>query len=295
MDPTLAFAKYQGTGNDFIVIDGREGLPLVDWADTARFLCDRHYGVGADGLLLITRGETAPFKMEVVNADGSRPEMCGNGLRCVARFLFDRGVVSHGPFEVETGAGVLRPEVLADLDVRIDMGRPILERERIPMTGPAQDRVVEEPVGAGAGMVLVTAVSMGNPHAVIFVRDVDAVPLADWGPRLETHPTFPHRTNVEFVQVMGPRLARMRVWERGSGPTLACGTGACATLVAGVLTGKLEREAIIQLPGGPLAIAWDEADHVWLTGPAEHVYDGRVKLPAERQPSPGGDHHHPDP
>lgn len=295
MNGTLAFSKYQGTGNDFLVIDGRSYMPVVDWATAAPFLCDRHYGVGADGLLLVSRSDHALVKMEVVNADGSRPEMCGNGIRCVARFLHDRGEVGFGPFDVETDAGVLHPEVLPDGEVRVDMGPPVLERGRIPMAGPPHERAIEEPVGMGSGMVLVTAVSMGNPHAVIFVRDLDKVPVADWGPRLEENDLFPARANIEFAEVAGPKLARMRVWERGSGITLACGTGACATLVAGVLTGRLEREATIQLPGGPLSIRWDENDHLWLTGPAEHVFDGRVQLPGERAPSPGGDRHHPDP
>jgi diaminopimelate epimerase len=270
----LAFAKYQGTGNDFVVIDGRDGLLAVDWPRAARFLCDRHFGIGADGLLLVTRGEAAPYRMQVINADGSTPEMCGNGLRCVARFLYDRAAVGLGPFEVETGAGVLRPEVLPDLRVRIDMGKPNLRRSLIPMVGPDARQVVEEPVMD----MLVTAVSMGNPHAVIFVPNVDRVPLAELGPLMEEHPDFPQRTNVEFVEVKSPTLARMRVWERGSGITLACGTGACATLVAGVLTGRLERRATIELPGGPLAIAWDEHDHVWLTGPAEPVFFGTIPL-----------------
>lgn len=276
--PSLSFAKYQGTGNDFVVIDGREGLPSVDWAAAARRICDRHYGVGADGLLIITPGTAAPYKMLVINADGSVPEMCGNGLRCVARFLYDRGAVGFGPFEVETGAGVLRPEVLPDLQVRVDMGRPALAREQIPMEGPPMAQVVEEPVGMDGAVVLVTAVSMGNPHAIIFVRDVAKVPLADWGPRLESHPVFPARTNVEFVEIVDRGRARMRVWERGAGPTLACGTGACATLVAGVLTGRMDREGVIELPGGPLAITWDDQDHVWLTGEAAPVFEGRVAL-----------------
>ena len=264
----LSFTKYQGTGNDFIVIDALDGLPVVDWATTAAFLCDRHYGVGADGVLLVERGRRAAFAMRVVNADGSEPEMCGNGIRCVARWLADRGLVTTGPFEVETAAGLIRPEVLPDRHVRVDMGRPRLRRADIPMAGPPDEQVIEEPMGAGFGTVLVTAVSMGNPHAVIFVPDVDRIELADWGPRVERHDVFPQRTNVEFVQVMGPNHANMRVWERGAGVTLACGTGACAALVAGVLTGRLEREAVIHLPGGPLAIRWDADDHVWLTGPS---------------------------
>jgi diaminopimelate epimerase len=274
----LPFAKYQGTGNDFIMVDGLAGLPDLDWAAFARRWCDRHFGVGADGVILVLKGQAAPFAMRVINADGSEPEMCGNGLRCFVRWLADRGLAPAGPFQVETGAGVLGPEVLPDGRVRVDMGKPILSRARIPMNGPDADQVVEEPLAVGNESFLVTAVSMGNPHAVIFVPDAQAVPLAEWGPPLETHPAFPARTNVEFAQVLNRHEARMRVWERGAGPTLACGTGACATLVAGVLTGRLDRQATIHLPGGPLAIAWEEGGPVTMTGAAEAVYTGELPL-----------------
>lgn len=274
----LSFAKYQGTGNDFLMVDGLDGLPALDWGAFARRWCDRHYGVGADGVILVLRGESAPFAMRVINADGSEPEMCGNGLRCFVRYLADRGLAPTGPFPVETGAGTLRPEVLEGGQVRVDMGHPILSRARIPMSGPADEQVVDEPIAVGAESFLVTAVSMGNPHAVIFVPDVEAVPLAEWGPPLETHPAFPARTNVEFTQVIDRHTARMRVWERGAGPTLACGTGACATLVAGVLTGRLDREATIHLPGGPLAIAWREDGSILMTGAAEFVFTGELPL-----------------
>jgi diaminopimelate epimerase len=275
---TIPFAKYQGTGNDFLMIDGLESLPAVDWAAFARRWCDRHYGVGGDGVILVLRGATAPFAMRVINADGSEPEMCGNGLRCFVKYLADRGFAPVGVFEVETGAGTLRPEVLPDGRVRVEMGAPILERARIPMAGPAAAQVVEEPLAVGAESFLVTAVSMGNPHAVIFVPDAEAVPLGEWGPALERHPSFPARTNVEFTEVLNRHEARMRVWERGAGPTLACGTGACATLVAGVLTGRLDREATIHLPGGPLAISWPEGGPIVMTGAAEAVFEGRIPL-----------------
>jgi diaminopimelate epimerase len=273
---TLSFAKYQGTGNDFILIDGLKGLPDVDWAAFARRWCDRHYGIGADGVILVLEGQAAPFAMRVINADGSGPEMCGNGLRCFVKYLADRGLSPAGRFAVETGAGVLHPEVLADGRVKVDMGRPILARTRIPMSGPEAERVVDEPLAVGDETFLVTAVSMGNPHAVIFVADAQAVPLETWGPAIERHDAFPARTNVEFAQVLNPHEARMRVWERGAGPTLACGTGACATLVAGVLTGRLARQATIHLPGGPLEIAWGADDHILMTGAAEAVFTGEL-------------------
>lgn len=273
---TLPFAKYQGTGNDFIMVDGLEGLPDTDWAEFARRWCDRHYGIGADGVILVLKGQHAPFAMRVINADGSEPEMCGNGLRCFVKYLADRGLAPDGRFAVETGAGVLHPEVLPDGRVRVDMGVPILERTRIPMAGPEAPQVVEEPLAVGTETFQVTAVSMGNPHAVIFVPDAPAVPLADWGPAIERHPTFPARTNVEFTQVVNRHEARMRVWERGAGPTLACGTGACATLVAAVLTGQMDRQGTIHLPGGPLEIEWPEGGHVFMTGAAEAVFTGEL-------------------
>lgn len=272
----LSFRKYQGTGNDFIVVDGLNGLPELDWPAVARRLCDRHFGIGADGLILVLPGAEAAFKMTIYNADGSEPEMCGNGLRCFVRALEDADRAPGGAFPVETGAGVLRPEILADGRVRIDMGPPILERQRIPMGGPRTAQVVDEPVQVGDRTFAVTAVSMGNPHAVIFVPDVEAVPLAEWGPALETHPLFPARANIEFVQVLGPTEARMVVWERGAGPTLACGTGACAVLVAGVQTERMSPEATIHLPGGDLEIAWEADNHVFMTGPAEFVFEGVV-------------------
>ncbi|HEY9721856.1 MAG TPA: diaminopimelate epimerase, partial [Oscillatoriaceae cyanobacterium] len=267
----LPFFKYQGTGNDFILLDGRAGLPERDWAEVARRWCDRHRGIGADGLLLLWPGKEAPWRMQVVNADGSVPEMCGNGLRCFARYLHDQGLAPTGAFAVETGAGVLHPEVLTDGRVRVDMGPPILERQHIPMGGPRTAQVIEEPLEAAGRRFEVTAVSMGNPHAVIFVPDVEAVPLETWGPALEHHPLFPARANIEFVQVTCKEAARMRVWERGAGPTLACGTGACAVLVAGVLTERLEPEATITLPGGDLEIAWGADNRLQMTGPAELV------------------------
>jgi diaminopimelate epimerase len=274
----LPFTKYQGTGNDFIVVDGLSGLPGLDWEAAAKRLCDRHYGIGGDGLILVMPGEAAPYKMVIYNADGSIPEMCGNGLRCFVRFLEDKGLAPSGSFPVETGAGVLKPEILADGRIRIDMGPPILERSRIPMGGPRTSQVVDEPVKVGEQTFAVTAVSMGNPHAVIFVADVDAVPLAEWGPPLETHPLFPAKANIEFVQVLSPTEARMRVWERGAGPTLACGTGACAVLVAGVQTDRLSPEAVIHLPGGSLDIEWAADNHVFMTGPAEFVFAGEVEV-----------------
>jgi diaminopimelate epimerase len=273
-----AFFKYQGTGNDFILLDGLDDLPSNDWPEVATRLCDRHTGIGGDGLILVTAGDRTAFKMVIYNPDGSQPEMCGNGLRCFARYLHDQGRLATGPFPVETGAGILSCEVLLDLQVKVDMGAPVLERHRIPMGGARSAQVVDETLTVGEESFEITAVSMGNPHAVIFVKDVAAVPLAEWGPLLEHHPLFLERANIEFVQVLGPHEARMRVWERGAGPTLACGTGACATVVAGVLSDRLEAEATIHLPGGDLAIEWGADNHLWMTGPAELVFIGTILL-----------------
>ena len=264
----IAFVKAQGLGNDFVVLDGlRDPLP-DDLPALARLLCDRRRGVGGDGLLVLDRGEAAPLRMRMWNPDGSTSEMCGNGLRCAAVVLRERGHASDD-MTIETGAGLLRARV-RDGTVNVDMGVARLTRGEIGMAGPAEETFVDVPLEGDRA----TAVSMGNPHLVIFVSDVDAVDLARRGPELERHPLFPARTNVHFVQVMGPDEARVRVWERGAGATLACGTGACAVAVAGVETGRLARRATVRLPGGPLTIEVDDARRVAMTGPASVVFEG---------------------
>jgi diaminopimelate epimerase len=274
----LRFEKYEGTGNDFIVLDAAQLPPSLDWARLAPALCDRHRGVGADGLLLCGPGERAPWRMRVVNADGSEPEMCGNGVRCAARWWADRGLPGAELGVIETLAGLIRAECLEDGRVRVGMGRPRWTRRELPAAGPPDAELRDEPIALDGGSLPFTGVSMGNPHVVAVVPDVAAVPLHLWGPAVEHHPTFPARTNVEFVEVRGPREAVMRVWERGAGPTQACGTGACATLVVLARDGLLAREATIRVPGGPLTVAWGDDDEVWLTGEARGVFAGEVDL-----------------
>lgn len=280
--PVLQFSKYQGLGNDFLLLDGRsENDPDFCFGLTPELvqqLCDRRFGVGGDGVILalppVAGGE---LRMRIFNADGTEPEMCGNGIRCLARFLADMdGDASGRTWQVETLAGRIVPELQADGSVRVDMGEPFLAPETVPTllsVGPAG--LPQGEVDLEGVRFAVAAAGMGNPHVVVPVNDVDAIPLERFGPLLEQHPSFPARTNVHFVQVLNPTHGRMRVWERGAGPTLACGTGACATLVALHRLGLLEAEARLDLPGGPLLIRWDGAsNHVFMTGPAELVFDG---------------------
>ena len=280
----LQFSKYQGLGNDFLLLDGRS---LIDGEDAfgltpeaIQRLCDRRFGVGGDGVILaLPPREGGELRMRIFNADGSEPEMCGNGIRCLARFLADSDGDDPGrSWQIETLAGRIVPQLQADGRIRVDMGPPFLEPAAIPTlleVGPAG-----LPQGdlAIAGQILaVAAVGMGNPHVVIPVLDLEGIDLELLGAALELHPVFPARTNVHFVQVLHPGHLVMRVWERGAGPTLACGTGACATLVACHLLGLSERGARLDLPGGPLEISWDQAsDHLFMTGPAQAVFDGVV-------------------
>ena len=279
----IQFVKMHGLGNDFIIVDCMSHPYSVEGlVGQAVALCDRHFGIGGDGLILVMPGLKTPFRMRIINNDGSEAEMCGNGIRCFAKYLYERGLTRDTTFVVETLAGPITPVLELDnahvKGVRVDMGEPRLERTQIPMGGPA-GTVIDEPLAVADRTFYVTAVSMGNPHAVIFVDNVKAFPVEQFGPLIEHHPVFPRRTNVEFAQVEAPDKMTMRVWERGAGSTLACGTGACATLVAGVLTGNTERRATVVLPGGPLEIEWRETDNrVYMTGPAEEVFTGTVEV-----------------
>ena len=266
----IPFVKAQGLGNDFVVLDALRDPAPDDLSTLARLACDRRRGVGGDGLLLLERGDAAPFRMRMWNPDGSESEMCGNGLRCAAAILHERGH-AEDEMAIETGAGVLQARIVGD-DVAIDMGLARLTRGEIGMAGPPGETFVETDLDGRRA----TAISMGNPHLVLFVPDVDAIDLAKKGAELERHPLFPRRTNVHFVQILGPDEARVRVWERGAGATQACGTGACAVAVAGVETGRLSRRSTIRLPGGPLTIEVDEARRVTMTGPARIVFEGKI-------------------
>lgn len=275
------FAKYHGTGNDFVMIEDLEDrLELT--SELVAGLCDRHRGIGADGVIRIAPSEGADLFMDYWNADGQVAEMCGNGIRCLAKYAYDRGLLKETEIEVDTRDGV-KPLVLTVEDgeataVRVDMGPPSLERKAIPMAGPPDESFVGQPFhDAGPPGYRATAVSMGNPHLVLFgADDLAAVDLGVMGPRLEHHPDFPERTNVEFVHVRDG-IVEVRVWERGSGATMACGTGACASLVAATLAGLVDRRATVRFPGGDLEVEWADDDHVYLTGPATHVFDGRAE------------------
>ena len=289
----VQFTKMQGIGNDFVIVDAIQEPDLPsDLTSFARTTCDRRFGVGGDGLILLERGETAPFRMRMFNPDGSESEMCGNGIRCFAMLLQSHGHLTEDRVDVETGAGKLTLNLVGANRVRVDMGIARLKRAEIGMTegpeGPVALTLLRqsfggqatvpfshcEPNGRGEGF----AVSMGNPHLVIFVDDVAKIDLNEIGPKLEHHPEFPKRVNVHFVQVVDRAHLIQRTWERGAGITLACGTGACACGVAASVTGRSDRCVEIQLPGGKLEIEYAEDGRVFMTGPAETVFTGEIAL-----------------
>jgi diaminopimelate epimerase len=282
----LAFTKMHGCGNDFIVVDDREEDLDLD-VSAVVMLCDRHFGIGADGVILV-RPATDPdadYSMVYFNADGSLAEMCGNGIRVFAKYLSDRGLVDAGRLSVQTPGGIKSIDVIPDgygtfALARVDMGAPVLTAADVPTTLPG-DPVVDVRVVTEAGEADVTCVSMGNPHAVLWVDDVDDAPVTTLGPAIEQLDAFPRGTNVEFAQLTGSSRIRLRVWERGVGETLACGTGACAVLVAGVMTGRCGHSAIVELPGGELRVEWLQPGSVFMTGPAEEVFRGVWNIPDE--------------
>ena len=287
----MRFVKMQGAGNDYVYVDCFS-QDVADPAGLARGISDRHFGVGGDGLILILPSQAADVRMRMFNADGGEAEMCGNGVRCLAKYVHDHGRSGANPLRVETAAGIRTIELTLDpagkvAAATVDMGQPILDPEKIPV-GIPQQRVIDLPVRTSQHAFKMTCVSMGNPHAVIFVDDVAAVPLERVGPELEHHPLFPQRVNAHFVQVHSPAEVTMRTWERGSGVTLACGTGASAVCVAGVLTGRTERKILAHLLGGELSLDWREADdRVYLTGPAVEVFSG--DWPEDRETGGPGD------
>ena len=277
----MEFTKMHGLGNDFIVVAGEQSLP-EQAPQLATELCNRYFGIGADGLVYILPSEQADFRMRIINSDGSEAEQCGNAIRCVAKYVYDNGLTDKDQITIETlGAGVQQVQLTIDngkvASVRVDMGEPVLAGLQVPTTIDAET-IVDHPIEVDGTTFRFTAVSMGNPHCVIYVDDAKSFDLSEWGPQLETHPLFPRKINVEFVTVNSREQADMRVWERGAGPTLACGTGACATVVASVLNGATDRTATVSLKGGDLLIEWNEADnHVYMTGPAAEVYRGTVQ------------------
>lgn len=272
----IPFTKMHGTGNDFIVVDCR-AFELPDPAAFSIRYCHRRFGIGADQMLLLYPSKSADFTMKIFNADGSEVEMCGNGIRCFAKYIWDRNLSSKQVLDVETLAGIIRPEH-SGADVRVDMGEPILDPQKIPVNLQSQAKPVDYPLSIADREFNVTFVSMGNPHAVIFLDDdVSDFQVERYGRKIEMHPLFPKRTNVEFVNVVNRHELIMRVWERGSGETLACGTGACATGVASMLKGLTERRVTVKLLGGNLSIDWGENNHVYMTGPAVEVFEGVIR------------------
>jgi diaminopimelate epimerase len=271
------FSKMQGLGNDFVVIDGvRQSIALT--SGQIRFLADRHFGIGCDQLLLVERAERpdADFRYRIFNADGGEVEQCGNGARCFARFAHEQGLTEKREIRVETLRGVIRPRLEPNGEVTVDMGVPVLEPARIPFVSDSAEIV--QPLEVEGRSVAITAVSMGNPHAVQVVSDLEAAPVASMGPLIEAHPRFPQRVNAGFMQLAGRRRIRLRVFERGAGETLSCGTGACAAVVAGILRGLLDSPVRVETHGGELVVAWQGAGTpVLMTGPAVTVFTGEIE------------------
>jgi diaminopimelate epimerase len=283
----IAFVKYHGLGNDFILIDNRQSPQPCLTPEQAILWCDRHFGIGADGVIFALPGQAAlpgqpdtDYTMRIFNSDGSEPEMCGNGIRCMAKFVADLegAIESERSYRIQTLAGVMVPKLESGGKVTVDMGLPRLLASEIPTTLVAtHEKVINQPIQVAGKSWEVTCVSMGNPHCITFVDDVVAVPLEVIGTEFEHHSAFPQRINAEFIQVVRSDYLKMRVWERGAGITLACGTGACASLVAGVLTGRCDRRATVELPGGCLEIVWSEIDQrIYMTGDAQQVFKGMM-------------------
>ncbi len=279
----LAFTKMEGCGNDYVYINGfTQSVPAEEKPALVRRLSDRHFGIGGDGVIFINPAKEADFEMEMWNADGTRSEMCGNGIRCVARYVYDFGLTDQKEFSI-VSAGKVKYMTLYEQDgqisaVRVNMGQPILEADQIPVRAD-HSPVINVPIEVQGKEYRMTCVSMGNPHAVVFVDSTEDFPLEQVGPYFENHPCFPNRTNAEFVQVIDRGRVRMRVWERGTGETLACGTGCCATAVACVLNGLTDNAITVEVLGGELRIEWDrENDLVWMTGPATVVFSGEIEI-----------------
>lgn len=277
----MKFTKMQGIGNDYVYVNCLQET-IENPSELAKKISDRHYGVGSDGLIMINPSDKADFEMEMYNADGSRGEMCGNGIRCVAKYVYDYGLTDKTSISVETLAGIKYLDLTVEdgkvVLVKVDMGKPMLRPEEVPVVSEKEE-VIDEPITVDGQEYRMTCVSMGNPHAVVFIdQDVKEFPLETVGVKFENHERFPKRVNTEFVNVLGRHTAQMRVWERGSGETLACGTGACAVAVACALNGLTEDEVTVKLLGGDLQIKWDrEKNTVYMTGPAEVVFDGEWK------------------
>ena len=290
----MRFTKMQGCGNDYVYVDVTKQM-IPDPEKTAQFVSDRHFGIGSDGLILIASSEVADFQMIMYNLDGSRGEMCGNGIRCVGKYVYDHHLTDKTTITVETLAGIKTLELTLGEDglvskVRVDMGSPSYDAPKIPVIFP-KDRMINEPIEVKGKLYHGTAVSMGNPHLVIFQEeDVRCMDLAVVGPHFETHETFPKRVNTEFVNVLDRQHLRMRVWERGSGETLACGTGACAVCAAAVMNGVTDEKVEIELRGGMRTVEYNRASEtIYMTGPATTVFEGDIDVPNIGDPTPDED------
>lgn len=273
----MKFTKMQGIGNDYVYVNGFKEK-LKNPSETAIKVSDRHFGIGSDGLILINPSKVADFEMEMYNADGSRGEMCGNGIRCVAKYVYDYGLTDKTQIAVETLAGIKYLDLTVRdgkaVQIKVNMGNPILNPEQIPIVSEGAE-VINEPIVVEGKEYRMTGVSMGNPHVIIYMDDIDHLEIEKIGPKFENHERFPKRVNTEFVKVLDRNTVQMRVWERGSGETLACGTGACAVAVACILNGLTEDKVTVKLLGGDLLIEWDRENNlVYMTGPAEVVFDG---------------------
>jgi diaminopimelate epimerase len=281
----MRFTKMHGLGNDFVFIDlidsGVSKETPKDLPDLARKMCDRHFGVGADGLILILPSKKADFRMRIFNPDGSEPEMCGNAIRCFAKYVYEKGITSKKEISIETLGGIKVVTLKLEGDkvemVTVDMGIPALSKEDIPVIWD-DDKVIDGRLNVNGTTFNITCVSMGNPHTVIFVENIEEIEIEKVGPIIETHPIFPKKTNVEFIQVLSENEIRMKVWERGAGVTLACGTGACASTVASILNKKTGRSIWVHLDGGDLFIEWKEDGHIYMSGPATEVFEGDFLL-----------------
>lgn len=281
----MKFTKMHGIGNDYVYVNCFKEK-IANPPEVSKYVSDRHFGIGSDGLIMINPSEVADFEMEMYNADGSRAEMCGNGIRSVAKYVYDYGLTDKTSISVETLAGIKYLDLTIENGkvalVKVDMGKPELNPANIPivMEDENADKVVDEPIIVDGEEYRMTGVSMGNPHTIVYIDDVKGLEIEKVGPKFENHERFPKRINTEFVKVLDRNTAEMRVWERGSGETLACGTGACAVAVACILNGLTEDKVTVKLLGGDLQIEWDrEADHVYMTGPATVVFDGEIELP----------------
>jgi len=281
----LHFTKMHALGNDFIVIDDRKGQ-LGNFPQFSRKLCHRRFGIGADQLLLLHNSKVADFKMRIFNPDGGEAEMCGNGIRCLAKYIWDNKVqssklkVKSERLTIETLAGTIHLQKAGEL-IKVDMGEPILEPKKIPISlriTRYASRVINYPLKIKGRKFKITCVSMGNPHTVIQVKDIEPFPVTNYGPLIERHELFPKKTNVEFIKILNRKNIKMRVWERGAGETMACGTGAGASAVAGALLGMTDRKVTVHLLGGKLIIEWARNNHVYMTGPAEKVFEGTIKI-----------------